>query len=101
MTRRREPSIRPGRIIVGQVRGARVVDPLAALNTGIGFHDGGASRDPHNSPVQPSRPRLRRIVRGLGGLGLLGLVDCCSPAGEQVQSVVGWASGFGAVGGEG
>ena len=45
--------MRPDRIVVGEVRGAEVVDLLAALNTG---HDGGAGTVHANSPSEvPAR----------------------------------------------
>jgi pilus assembly protein CpaF len=45
--------MRPDRIVVGEVRGAEVVDLLAALNTG---HDGGAGTVHANSPAEiPAR----------------------------------------------
>ncbi|BBZ41928.1 TadA family conjugal transfer-associated ATPase [Mycobacterium conspicuum] len=45
--------MRPDRIVVGEVRGAEVVDLLAALNTG---HDGGAGTVHANSPGEvPAR----------------------------------------------
>ncbi len=48
--------MRPDRIVVGEVRGAEVVDLLAALNTG---HDGGAGTVHANSPRR-CRPGWRR-----------------------------------------
>ena len=45
--------MRPDRIVVGEVRGAEVVDLLAALNTG---HDGGAGTVHANSPGRGSGP---------------------------------------------
>ncbi len=57
--------MRPDRIVVGEVRGAEVVDLLAALNTG---HDGGAGTVHANSPGEvPAR---------LEALGALGGLDC-------------------------
>ena len=51
--------MRPDRIVVGEVRGAEVVDLLAALNTG---HDGGAGTVHANSPAEvPAR------LEALGG----------------------------------
>ena len=51
--------MRPDRIVVGEVRGAEVVDLLAALNTG---HDGGAGTVHANNPaeVPPAWKRSRR-----------------------------------------
>lgn len=56
--------MRPDRIVVGEVRGAEVVDLLAALNTG---HDGGASTVHANSPVEV--PARLEALGALGGLG--------------------------------
>jgi pilus assembly protein CpaF len=57
--------MRPDRIVVGEVRGAEVVDLLAALNTG---HDGGAGTVHANNPAEvPAR---------LEALGALGGLDC-------------------------
>ncbi|OBK33240.1 general secretion pathway protein GspE [Mycobacterium sp. 1245111.1] len=59
--------MRPDRIVVGEVRGAEVVDLLAALNTG---HDGGAGTVHANSPGEvPAR---------LEALGALGGLDCAA-----------------------
>lgn len=45
--------MRPDRIVIGEVRGAEVIDLLAALNTG---HDGGAGTVHANSPAEvPAR----------------------------------------------
>lgn len=53
--------MRPDRIVVGEVRGAEVVDLLAALNTG---HEGGAGTVHANSPGEvPAR------LEALGALG--------------------------------
>ena len=53
--------MRPDRIVVGEVRGAEVVDLLAALNTG---HDGGAGTVHANNPGEvPAR------LEALGALG--------------------------------
>ncbi len=54
--------MRPDRIVVGEVRGAEVIDLLSALNTG---HDGGAGTVHANSPAEGACPvggagRLRR-----------------------------------------
>ncbi|MEO3758456.1 TadA family conjugal transfer-associated ATPase [Mycobacterium sp. B14F4] len=55
--------MRPDRIVVGEVRGAEVVDLLAALNTG---HDGGAGTVHANSPVEvPARLEALAAVGGL------------------------------------
>ena len=55
--------MRPDRIVVGEVRGAEVVDLLAALNTG---HDGGAGTVHANDPAEVP-PRLEALA-ALGGL---------------------------------
>jgi pilus assembly protein CpaF len=55
--------MRPDRIIVGEVRGAEVVDLLAALNTG---HDGGAGTVHANSPAEV--PARLEALAALGGL---------------------------------
>jgi pilus assembly protein CpaF len=55
--------MRPDRIVVGEVRGAEVVDLLAALNTG---HDGGAGTVHANNPAEVP-PRLEALAV-LGGL---------------------------------
>jgi pilus assembly protein CpaF len=55
--------MRPDRIVVGEVRGAEVVDLLAALNTG---HDGGAGTVHANSPSEvPARLEALAAVGGL------------------------------------
>ncbi|WP_193046673.1 TadA family conjugal transfer-associated ATPase [Mycolicibacterium baixiangningiae] len=56
--------MRPDRIVVGEVRGAEVVDLLAALNTG---HDGGAGTVHANNPAEvPARMEALGAVGGLG-----------------------------------
>jgi pilus assembly protein CpaF len=55
--------MRPDRIVVGEVRGAEVVDLLAALNTG---HDGGAGTVHANSAVEV--PARLEALGALGGL---------------------------------
>jgi len=55
--------MRPDRIVVGEVRGAEVVDLLAALNTG---HDGGAGTIHANSPAEV--PARLEALAALGGL---------------------------------
>lgn len=55
--------MRPDRIVVGEVRGAEVVDLLTALNTG---HDGGAGTVHANSPREV--PARLEALAGLGGL---------------------------------
>jgi pilus assembly protein CpaF len=55
--------MRPDRIIVGEVRGAEVVDLLAALNTG---HEGGAGTVHANSTAEV--PARLEALAALGGL---------------------------------
>jgi pilus assembly protein CpaF len=55
--------MRPDRIVVGEVRGAEVVDLLTALNTG---HDGGAGTLHANSPAEV--PARFEALAALGGL---------------------------------
>jgi pilus assembly protein CpaF len=55
--------MRPDRIVVGEVRGAEVIDLLAALNTG---HDGGSGTVHANSPAEvPARLEALAAVGGL------------------------------------
>ncbi len=55
--------MRPDRIVVGEVRGAEVVDLLAALNTG---HDGGAGTVHANSSAEvPARLEALGVLGGL------------------------------------
>ncbi|WP_280194733.1 TadA family conjugal transfer-associated ATPase, partial [Nocardia farcinica] len=56
--------MRPDRIVVGEVRGAEVVDLLTALNTG---HDGGGGGGPPRTP--PGGAARGGGVGGGGGLG--------------------------------
>jgi len=55
--------MRPDRIVVGEVRGAEVVDLLAALNTG---HDGGAGTVHANNPAEV--PARMEALAAPGGL---------------------------------
>lgn len=55
--------MRPDRIVVGEVRGAEVVDLLTALNTG---HDGGAGTVHANNPAEV--PARLEALGALGGL---------------------------------
>lgn len=56
--------MRPDRLVVGEVRGAEVVDLLAALNTG---HDGGCGTVHANSAeALPSRLEALALAAGLG-----------------------------------
>ena len=60
--------MRPDRIVVGEIRGAEVVDLLAALNTG---HDGGAGTLHANSLNEV--PARMEALAALGGLDRTGL----------------------------
>ncbi|BBY33297.1 conjugal transfer protein [Mycolicibacter minnesotensis] len=60
--------MRPDRLVVGEVRGAEVVDLLAALNTG---HDGGAGTVHANNPAEV--PARLEALAALGGLDRAGL----------------------------
>jgi pilus assembly protein CpaF len=60
--------MRPDRIVVGEVRGAEVVDLLAALNTG---HEGGAGTVHANSPAEV--PARMEALGALGGLDRVAL----------------------------
>jgi pilus assembly protein CpaF len=55
--------MRPDRIVVGEVRGAEVVDLLAVLNTG---HDGGSGTVHANNPAEV--PARLEALGALGGL---------------------------------
>jgi pilus assembly protein CpaF len=56
--------MRPDRLVVGEVRGAEVVDLLAALNTG---HEGGCGTVHANSAVDvPARLEALALAAGLG-----------------------------------
>jgi len=55
--------MRPDRIVLGEVRGAEVIDLLIALNTG---HDGGAGTVHANSPAEV--PARMEALAALGGL---------------------------------
>ena len=56
--------MRPDRLVVGEVRGAEVVEMLTALNTG---HDGGAGTVHANSAAE--LPARLEALAGLAGLG--------------------------------
>jgi pilus assembly protein CpaF len=72
--------MRPDRIVVGEVRGAEVVDLLAALNTG---HDGGAGTVHANNPAEvPAR------LEALGALGGLDPAALHSQLAAAVQVVL-------------
>ncbi|MGV0815404.1 TadA family conjugal transfer-associated ATPase [Mycolicibacterium boenickei] len=62
--------MRPDRIVVGEVRGAEVVDLLAALNTG---HDGGAGTVHANNPAEV--PARLEALGALGGLDRAALIS--------------------------
>ncbi|MCG7594461.1 TadA family conjugal transfer-associated ATPase [Mycobacterium sp. PSTR-4-N] len=72
--------MRPDRIVVGEVRGAEVVDLLTALNTG---HDGGAGTVHANSPAEI--PARFEALAALGGLDRAALH---SQLGAAIQVVV-------------
>jgi pilus assembly protein CpaF len=56
--------MRPDRLVVGEVRGAEVVELLAALNTG---HEGGCGTIHANSAVDvPARVEALALAAGLG-----------------------------------
>lgn len=60
--------MRPDRIVVGEIRGAEVVDLLAALNTG---HDGGSGTIHANSLAEvPARMEALAVLGGLGRVAL-------------------------------
>lgn len=72
--------MRPDRIVVGEVRGAEVVDLLTALNTG---HEGGAGTIHANSPREvPAR------LEALGALGGLDRIALHSQVAAAIQVVV-------------
>ncbi|MGK2880200.1 MAG: TadA family conjugal transfer-associated ATPase [Mycobacterium sp.] len=72
--------MRPDRIVVGEVRGAEVVDLLAALNTG---HDGGAGTVHANNPAEV--PARLEALAAVGGLDRAALH---SQLGAAVQAVL-------------
>ena len=74
--------MRPDRIVVGEVRGAEVVDLLAALNTG---HDGGAGTVHANSPAEVAA-RLEALA-ALGGLNRAALHSQLAAAVQVVLHV--------------
>jgi len=64
--------MRPDRLIVGEVRGAEVVDLLAAMNTG---HEGGAGTVHANSPSDvPPRLEALGLMAGLDRMAVHALV---------------------------
>lgn len=74
--------MRPDRIVVGEVRGAEVVDLLAALNTG---HDGGAGTVHANSPTEV--PARFEALAALGGLDRIALHSQLAAAVQVVLHV--------------
>lgn len=79
--------MRPDRIVVGEVRGAEVVDLLAALNTG---HDGGCGTVHANRPAEV--PARLEALAALGGLDRMALHAQLAAA---VQAVVHVSRGAG------
>lgn len=79
--------MRPDRIVVGEVRGAEVVDLLAALNTG---HEGGCGTVHANSPAEvPAR------LEALGALGGLDRPALHAQLAAGVQAVIHVSRGAG------
>ncbi|WP_127781804.1 TadA family conjugal transfer-associated ATPase [Rhodococcus sp. X156] len=74
--------MRPDRVVVGEVRGAEVVDLLTALNTG---HDGGAGTVHANSPQEV--PARLEALAALGGLGASALHSQLAAAVQVVLHV--------------
>jgi len=74
--------MRPDRIVVGEVRGAEVVDLLTALNTG---HDGGAGTVHANSPAEV--PARLEALAALGGLDRAALHSQLAAAVLSVTSI--------------
>ncbi|WP_448851724.1 TadA family conjugal transfer-associated ATPase [Corynebacterium sp. 335C] len=74
--------MRPDRVVVGEIRGAEVVDLLAALNTG---HDGGAGTVHANSAADV--PARLEALGALGGLGREALHAQLLPAIRVVLAV--------------
>ncbi len=74
--------MRPDRIVVGEIRGAEVVDLLAALNTG---HDGGAGTLHANSLREV--PARMEALAAIGGLDRAGLHSQLSAAVRVVLSM--------------
>lgn len=74
--------MRPDRIVVGEVRGAEVVDLLIALNTG---HDGGAGTVHANSATEV--PARMEALAGLGGLDRAALHSQLAAAVQVVLQV--------------
>jgi pilus assembly protein CpaF len=86
--------MRPDRVVVGEVRGAEVVDLLAALNTG---HEGGCGTLHANRPAEvPARLEALGVAAGLDRLavhsqaaaGVAAVVHLRrTPAGRQVAEI--------------
>ena len=86
--------MRPDRVVVGEVRGAEVVDLLAALNTG---HEGGCGTVHANSPADvPARLEALGLMAGLPrdavhALASVGLHACLhvarTPRGRRVTGI--------------
>ncbi|WNG81593.1 TadA family conjugal transfer-associated ATPase [Mycobacterium sp. ITM-2016-00316] len=74
--------MRPDRIVVGEVRGAEVVDLLTALNTG---HDGGAGTVHANSAAEV--PARLEALAALGGLDRAALHSQLAAAVQVVLQV--------------
>ncbi|MDO5077773.1 TadA family conjugal transfer-associated ATPase [Corynebacterium sp.] len=74
--------MRPDRIVVGEIRGAEVVDLLAALNTG---HDGGAGTIHANSLREI--PARMEALAALGGMDRTALHSQLSAAVDVVMSM--------------
>lgn len=80
--------MRPDRIVIGEIRGAEVVDLLAALNTG---HDGGAGTIHANSLTEV--PARMEALAALGGLDRAGLHSQMAAAVRVVLSMRKTAAG--------
>lgn len=86
--------MRPDRLVVGECRGAEVVDLLAALNTG---HEGGAGTLHANTPADvPARLEALGLLGGLPRPALHAQITAAlqvvlqvrrSPAGRRLESV--------------
>lgn len=74
--------MRPDRVVVGEVRGAEVVDLLTALNTG---HDGGAGTVHANSPRKV--PARLEALAALGGMAAAALHSQLAAAVQVVLHV--------------
>ena len=74
--------MRPDRVVIGEVRGAEVVDLLTALNTG---HDGGAGTVHANSPREV--PARLEALAALGGMDAAALHSQLAAAVQVVLHV--------------